>query len=110
MNAEGSGDARLLGFDGHTYEMTAEADSPGWLVLKAAYDSNWRATVNGERQDVQRVNALHCGVRVNPGGVQEIRLTYDPSRIHFYITFYSWIIALGLLIVWMVRLNETKVD
>ena len=65
--------ASLLGFE-------VELDGDGMLCLSEQYFPGWRATVNGERVDCERVNAVFRGVPLGPGR-STVELRYWPTGL-----------------------------
>ena len=61
----------------------------GLLVLADTYYPGWKATINGVKTPIMRVNLMHRGVLVPPGK-QTITFRYQPWTVH-------WGIALSLL-------------
>ncbi|GIW78879.1 MAG: hypothetical protein KatS3mg105_0686 [Gemmatales bacterium] len=60
--------------------VVAEVDAPssGLLVLKDAFASGWQALVNGQRQEVVRVNGIARGVFLPQPGRYRVELDYWP--------------------------------
>ena len=59
--------------------VAVDADRPGLLIVRNAWDRGWSATVDGRATDVLVADALFQGILV-PAGTHEVRLTYrDPT-------------------------------
>jgi hypothetical protein len=65
----------------NTTEFTVEATAPGVVVLQEPWlPRSFRATVNGARAAVVRVNHAFKGVPVNAAGTYRISITYRPPN------------------------------
>jgi hypothetical protein len=59
--------------------ISVDAGGPALVVIRAAWDRNWRATVDGRLAPVLRTDFLLQGVPV-PAGRHDVRLVYrDPA-------------------------------
>jgi uncharacterized membrane protein YfhO len=56
----------------------ADADRPALLVLTDSWFPGWKATVDGEPVEIERVDYLIRGVPV-PAGAHTIEFTYEPA-------------------------------
>jgi len=72
------------------YEVAA--GRPAYLVLRNSYARGWRATVDGRRQPVVRVNGKHQGVAL-PAGRHVVTLRYVPPGLRTG----AWLFAVSLL-------------
>jgi hypothetical protein len=78
--AEGKGAWRaadIVDYSPNRVVIEAESEGPGMLVLTDVFYPGWRATVNGERARIHRVNGLVRGVMVG-GGRSEVVFSYMP--------------------------------
>jgi hypothetical protein len=71
------GVARVARRTADTVEVEADVSAPGVLVLVEAFDSGWKATVDGQPTPVLRTNVLFRGVRLAPGR-HLVRFSYRP--------------------------------
>ena len=70
----------------------AQADRPALLVLTDSWYPGWKATVDGEPTEIERVDYLIRGVPV-PAGSHTVEFTYEPASWRA-----GWIVsALALL-------------
>jgi hypothetical protein len=98
------GNARLAGYgrDETTVDVDAQRDS--LLVLTDVWFPGWKASVDGQEVDVERVDYLLRGVPV-PAGTHTVRLWYEPASWRA-----GWIISLlalaGVLVLTVVGLRR----
>ena len=91
------GTARLVEERGDALVAEVETTAPGLLVLLEAFDSGWRATVDGRPTEVLRANVLFRAVRL-PAGRHIVRFTYRPASVIWGAAMSVFGIAsLGLL-------------
>jgi uncharacterized membrane protein YfhO len=70
------GPARLVDYrDEH---VTVDAQGPGLLVLTDTYAPGWKASVDGTREPIHRVDYLLRGVEVGPGR-HRVEFSYEPA-------------------------------
>jgi hypothetical protein len=76
----------------------ADGPCPGLLVLTDAYDSGWRARVNGVEARVLRVNLVQRGVLI-PAGKARVEFFYRPAWLAplLALSGLSWVAALAAL-------------
>jgi hypothetical protein len=76
---EGVGSASLHVLGPEEVRISVDAAGPALVVVRAAWDRNWRATVDGRPAQVLRTDFLLQGVAV-PAGRHDVRLVYrDPA-------------------------------
>ena len=83
------------------------ASEPGILVVRNAWDENWRATVDGEPAPVVPVDYLLQGVPI-PAGTHVVRLTYVDAAIGrgLLVSALAWaLLGLAALWLWVRRLR-----
>ena len=80
-------------------DVTVERDS--WLMLKATYHPNWRATVDGVETDTVMLMPSFVGVQLPPGE-HKVLLEYRPRRLRMIL------LTLGLLTLPLIALAETR--
>lgn len=68
VSIQSNGDGRVA---------TVSAETAGLVVISEAYDRGWKATVDGKRAPVLRVDVALMAVPVDPG-THTIRLSYRP--------------------------------
>ncbi len=78
-------------------ELAVQAEDACTLRAAERWDADWKATVDGEPVDVQRIDFLCQGVTVPPGAHQVV-LTYAPSRLLFYMQCGGFLILVGALV------------
>jgi len=76
---EGAG-ARLVSRSPSRVVLEARASAPGFLVLLDAYESGWRATVDGSPAPVLRADAAFRAVRL-PAGTHRVEFSYAPPGL-----------------------------
>jgi hypothetical protein len=74
------GVARFRWLTGSTASIDVEADRPAIVLIRNAFDAQWRATVDGEPARVLPADYLLQGVAVGPGQ-HVIHLSYDDPWI-----------------------------
>jgi hypothetical protein len=74
----------------------------GLVVVRNAFDSNWRATLNGREAEVLRADYLMQAVAVPPGDhVIELRYRDDPVGYGLAVSGVAWA-SLASVMVWLV--------
>jgi hypothetical protein len=104
-DAEGTATYREVTPEDVRVDVTATA--PGWLVVRNAWDENWRATVDGQEVPVRRVDYLMQGISIT-AGEHEVRLTYEDSAIGrgLLVSAVAWaLLGLAALWLWVRRLR-----
>lgn len=78
------------------YEVDAEMDGDGWVVVSSTAWKGWRAYVDGRRIRLQRANVAFLGIHLDQGKHQ-IRLVYLPESfvIGKWISFATLLGAVG---------------
>jgi len=80
-------------------DVTVERES--WLLLKATYHPNWRATVDGVKADTVMLMPSFVGVQLPPGD-HKVRIEYRPRRLRVIL------LGLGLLTLPMIAMGEKR--
>jgi uncharacterized membrane protein YfhO len=82
----------------------ARSQRPGLLVLSDNYYPGWKAKVDGEPADVERVDYLFRGVRV-PAGASTVEFRYEPLswRIGWIVSLVSLVGLLAAIVLGMRR-------
>ena len=78
-------------------ELTVQADQPCLLRAAERWDSDWKAQVDGESVDIQRIEIICQGIPV-PAGSHNVILAYSPSRTYFYMQCAGFLLLLIALI------------
>ena len=60
--------------------LSAQLESPGWLILTDTYYPGWQATVNGQPTEIIPVNILFRGIEL-PAGDNEIIFEFKPDSV-----------------------------
>jgi uncharacterized membrane protein YfhO len=90
--AAAPGSARLAKYGDERVAVRTEADEPSLMVLTDVHYPGWKATVDGEPAEIERVDYLLRGVMV-PAGAHTVEFTYEPLSWRI-----GWILSLlGLL-------------
>jgi hypothetical protein len=87
-----AGAARLAQLQRERVSVTASARRPGLLVLSDVHYPGWRAEVDGEPADIERVDYLFRGVRL-PAGRHQVEFRYEPLSWRI-----GWIVSLLALV------------
>jgi len=80
----------------NSLQISANADSAGWLVDSNVWYPGWQATVDGTRVDIQRANYLFRAVYV-PEGEHSVKFEYRP--FDYYIGMLISFIGIGSSII-----------
>lgn len=64
-------------FESERVEVEVETDAACWLVVRDAYDPDWRATMDGRPAEIARADLFFRAVRV-PEGRHVVVFTYHP--------------------------------
>jgi hypothetical protein len=90
------GGCTLVKYSPGDIEIDVKADSPGILRIADKYDADWKATLDGHRVVLRRVDYLFQGVVV-PKGAHRVILQYDPpirqlcvQGVGLVICFIAW--------------------
>jgi hypothetical protein len=86
------GRAEITEYEDERVVVSATADRPSLLVLTDSWAPGWKAKVDGEDADVQRVDYLIRGVAV-PAGEHTVEFSYEPA-----VWTWGWIISLVTLL------------
>jgi hypothetical protein len=103
--ARAGGTATITRYEPERVTIEADSDGPGLVVLSDNHFPGWKATVDGEPADVERVDYLFRGVRVGAGS-HTIELRYEPLswRIGWIVSLISLAaLALALIVGWRRR-------
>ncbi len=71
---------RVLRYDFNESEFFVSTASSGLFVVGDQWDPDWKATLDGERVAIRRVDYLMRGVLLPPG-VHRVRFTYEPGAL-----------------------------
>lgn len=78
--------------DGLAYQMRADMQQPGWIVISESAWKGWRAYVDGNRIQTHFANHAFLGIHI-PAGQHDVRLVYLPESF----TRGRWISFVTLL-------------
>ena len=87
-----AGAADIVHYGPERVTIRARSERPGLLVLSDNYYPGWKAKVDGEAVDVERVDYLFRGVPV-PAGTSTVEFVYEPLSWRV-----GWIVSLLALI------------
>jgi hypothetical protein len=79
-SAQGPDSVQTLWRKGHGVGLSVDASAPGYVVALEAFDSGWRARVDGRPADIVRANVLFQAVPVEAGH-HTVVLEYRPPAI-----------------------------
>jgi hypothetical protein len=97
-----AGSAEVLSYRPGKVKLRVTAVAPAMLRVAEKWDADWKASVDGNPAEVQRVDFICQGVSV-PAGEHEVILRYAPSRLFFYMQCTGYVILFVSLGVLMVR-------
>ncbi len=83
-------------------------EAPAMLRVAEKWDADWKATIDGEPAEVERVDYICQGVSV-PVGEHHVELRYAPSKLFFYMQCIGYLILFGSLITILLRRKERHV-
>ncbi|MEM1060347.1 MAG: hypothetical protein AAGK14_13980 [Verrucomicrobiota bacterium] len=84
----------IVRYGGREVVLKTDSPVPAFLRLTDRYDSDWRATVNGEPTAIFPTDFIFRGVKL-PAGPAEVVLTFDPPVWPVYLQLGAW---LGFLV------------
>lgn len=87
--------------ESNAYETEIDVERESYLMLKASYHPNWRASVDGVEADTVMLMPSYVGVKVAPG-IHHVRLEYGPRSWRRIL----WIA--GLLVLPLIALAEWR--
>jgi hypothetical protein len=90
--ARAGGAARIVRYEPERVAIRARSDGQGLLVLSDNHYPGWKATVDGEPADVERVDYMFRGVRLGPG-THVVEFRYRPLSYRI-----GWIVSLVALV------------
>lgn len=94
-----AGSVEVLAYRPGKVKLRVQADNPAMLRVAEKWDADWKAEMDGNAVDVQRIDYICQGVLV-PAGTHEVVLRYAPSKLFFYMqcgghlilfTCFGWI-------------------
>lgn len=80
LPASTPGTAVLSGERPGRLEIDVDAPLPQLLVVAESYDSGWKVSIDGVRQELYRVNGDFMGCVVGPGK-RRVMMTFEPSSL-----------------------------
>lgn len=93
------GEARVTAIDNGRITIDVDAAAPAYLVVSEAFYPGWRATIDGERVDLDRADLMFIGLPV-PGGKHTVTLEMVSTtlRIGIAISIAALAATLWLLL------------
>ena len=83
-------------------DVSVEGGDGGILVMHEQWYPGWRATVNGEAAEIERVDHVYRGVRLPPGDAV-VRTWYQPASLRWGVALTLVSCAGAALLVWRLR-------
>jgi len=99
------GSVAVLSYRSGQIELKVQAEQPSVLRTAERWDSDWKAELDGEPVEVQRIDFICQGIAV-PAGTHQIVLTYSPSRTFFYMQCAGYIVLFAALLFAGLRKRE----
>jgi len=99
------GSVAVLSYRPGEIELKVQAEEPSVLRAAERWDSDWKAELDGEPVEVQRIDFICQGIAV-PAGTHQIVLTYSPSRTFFYMQCAGYIVLFAALLFAGLRKRE----
>ena len=96
------GSAEVLAYRPGKVTLKVTTQAPATLRIAEKYDPDWKAFVDDEPVEVQRVDYICQGVEV-PAGEHEVVLKYAPSKLFFYMQCAGYLILFGALGIVLLR-------
>jgi len=93
-----AGSVDILSYRDGKVKLRVRTQVPAILRCADRFDAAWKATIDGKKADVERVDFLCQGVYI-PEGEHEVVMRYAPSRHFFHMQCIGYLILLGSLIV-----------
>ena len=79
-----------------TVKANIQSEKESYLTFQIPFDSGWRATINGKKTEIVKMNGAFLGIKLQKGN-NEIKLTYIPR--YFKISSLLSLINLILLLI-----------
>jgi len=89
----------ITSYQAERIELSADLNSPGWLILTDAWYPGWQVEVNGATTEIQEVNLMFRAVEL-PAGNSSIIFSYAPKS--FYAGIIISVIGLGILLMLLI--------
>jgi hypothetical protein len=103
----GGGEAEIVDYEPERVVIRASSQGPGLLVLSDNWYPGWKAKVDGEPVDVERVDYLLRGVPL-AGGSHTVELTYEPLswRVGWIVTLLALVGLAAAVVVGLRRRRD----
>ncbi len=96
---------RFRSWEANRMAMDVDTPAAGLVVLSELYYPGWRATVNGKRAEIYKVDGALRGIRV-PGGSSRVELEYAPVSFYAGATITA-LTFIGVLAGWILCSRRT---
>ncbi len=83
-------------------DLHVTAEAPSMLRVAERWNSDWKASVDGEPAEVQRIDYLCQGISI-PAGEHDVELRYAPSKFFFYMQCFGYMTVLMVLLLFFCR-------
>ena len=77
------------------YVFTVKNSGPVVVRVAEKYDSNWKATVDGDPRPVLRVDYMFQGVALDRAGTHRVEMVYRPSSVPVALQWAGILCGLG---------------
>lgn len=103
LNGAGqSGSVEVVSYRAGKVKLHISTEVPSILRCAERYDPRWRASLDGKRVDVSRVDFLCQGVYI-PAGDHVVIIEYTPSHLFFFMQCVGYLILSASLVVIILR-------
>ena len=103
------GDARVVEYEPERVVVEARSRGAGLLMLSDLHYPGWKAEVDGEEVDIERVNYVMRGVPVGDGR-HRVEFRYEPLswRIGWIVSLLALLVAAGLVAIERLRRRDPR--
>jgi hypothetical protein len=99
------GKAEVLAYRPGKVKLRVIADAAATLRAAEKWDPDWKAEIDGEPVEIQRIDYLCQGIDI-PAGEHEVILRYAPSKLFFYMQCGGYMILLAALLSKLWKKND----
>jgi len=97
-----AGSAEVISYRPGKVKLRVSSEAPSTLRVAEKWNADWKAEVDGDPAEVQRVDYLCQGVSL-PAGEHEVELRYSPPKLFLYMQCAGYLILFGSLLAMFIR-------